>query len=147
MVSGQNNIYSLEELEKLASGIAKTLEGGEVIALYGELGSGKTTFTQFLAKALGVKKRVPSPTFVVMRAYDSTKLPGVSLHHYDFYRLDSLEEIRDLGVEEDFKDPKTICVIEWAEKVKELLPEKRIEIYFETVEQGKRRIEVKGHRL
>jgi len=141
MVSEQNNIYSLEGLEELASGIAKTLEGGEVIALFGDLGSGKTTFTQFLARALGVKKRVPSPTFVVMRAYDSTKLPGVSLHHYDFYRLDSLEEIQDLGVEEDFKDPKTICVIEWAEKAEELLPEERFEIKFKTIDKDKRAIE------
>ena len=141
MISGQNNIYSLEEVKKLASGIAKTLEGGEVIALFGDLGSGKTTFTQFLAKALGVKKRVPSPTFVVMRVYDDLNLRDVSLHHYDFYRLDSLEEIRDLGVEEDFKDPKTICVIEWAEKAKELLPEERFEIKFKTIDKNKRAIE------
>jgi len=141
MVSEQNNIYSLEGLEELASGIAKTLEGGEVIALFGDLGSGKTTFTQFLARALGVKKRVPSPTFVVMRAYDDLNLRGVSLHHYDFYRLDSLEEIRDLGIEEDFKDPKTICVIEWAEKAEELLPEERFEIKFKTIDKDKRAIE------
>lgn len=136
-----NNIYSLKEVEELAQSLVKSLEGGEVIALYGDLGSGKTTFTQFLAKALGVKKRVPSPTFIVMREYNDLNLKNVALHHYDFYRLDNLDEIQDLGVEEDFKDSKTICVIEWAEKVKELLPEERFEIRFKAVDKDKRAIE------
>ncbi|MFC1651836.1 tRNA (adenosine(37)-N6)-threonylcarbamoyltransferase complex ATPase subunit type 1 TsaE [Patescibacteria group bacterium] len=134
-------IVSLKELEKFAFDFAKSLEGGEVIALYGDLGSGKTTFTQFLAKALGVKKRVPSPTFIVMREYSDLNLKNVALHHYDFYRLDNLDEIQDLGVEEDFKDSKTICVIEWAEKVQDLLPEERFEIRFKTIDQNKREIE------
>ncbi len=135
-------ISTLKEMEQFAQEIVSELKGGETIALIGDLGSGKTTFVQFLAKALGVKKRVVSPTFVVMRAYGQTKLKGIALYHYDFYRLDSLDEIRDLGVEEDFKDPKTICVVEWADKARGLLPRERIEIHFEVIDQNKRQVKI-----
>ncbi len=137
----QKNIYSLKEVKELAENLAKSLEGGEVLALYGDLGSGKTTFTQFLAKALGVEKRIPSPTFVVMRKYDKMKLEGVSLHHYDLYRLDNLDEIKDLGIEDDFKDQKTICVIEWPERAEEILPKDRINLKFKVVSENEREIE------
>lgn len=123
-------ISNLKETEQFAREIASGLKGGETIALIGDLGSGKTTFVQFLAKALGIQKRIPSPTFVIMRAYEIPER-DISLHHYDFYRLESVEEVKDLGVEEDFTDRKTICIVEWADKFLEILPKKRIEIKFE----------------
>ncbi len=125
-------ISSLKETEQFAREIALELKGGETIALIGDLGSGKTTFVQFLAKALGIKKRIPSPTFVIMRAYEIPER-SLSLHHYDFYRLDNIDEIKDLGVEEDFQDPRTICVVEWADRAMDILPKDRTEIKFEII--------------
>jgi tRNA threonylcarbamoyladenosine biosynthesis protein TsaE len=134
-------LKSLKDTEKLAFEVANQFKGGETIALIGDLGSGKTTFVQFLAKALGIKQRVPSPTFVIMRAY---KIPNrdLSLHHYDFYRLDDLAEVKDLGIEDDFQDPKTICVVEWADKAIDVLPKERIEIHFKTIDQNKREVKI-----
>ena len=101
-----------------------------VIALYGELGSGKTTFVQGLAKGLGIKQRIISPTFVVIRSYDN-------FFHIDLYRM---EKVEGLGLEEIIEDPANIVVIEWADKLGDLLPKKRWEIKFEHIDEQKRRI-------
>jgi len=120
-------IKTLADTKKLAKKIANQLKGGEVIGFTGNLGAGKTTFIQFLAKALGVKQVVNSPTFNIIKIYPINPIPlkkvGVwSLIHIDAYRLNSAEELKALGVEEFVDNPKTITVIEWMDKVKEVLP-------------------------
>lgn len=112
----------------LAKNLAKTLTGGEVITLQGNLGAGKTVFTKGLAAGLGIKKIVNSPTFVLMNIYE-VKHPMIKqLVHIDCYRLKNPKDIIDIGATEYFNQPDTVVVIEWAEKIKNILPRSRFNI-------------------
>lgn len=102
-------VHSIEETYALASSIADELEGGEVILLNGDLGAGKTTFTKGLAKALGVEEEVTSPTFTILNTYDSGR---IRLNHLDMYRVESADELAELGIE-DCIDDESVTVIEW----------------------------------
>ncbi|HAH04429.1 TPA: tRNA (adenosine(37)-N6)-threonylcarbamoyltransferase complex ATPase subunit type 1 TsaE [Candidatus Komeilibacteria bacterium] len=120
------------ETKKLAAKISLTLKGGEVIGLIGDLGSGKTVFTQGLAAALGVTEIVNSPTFVLMKEYTIND-PRSTIHgfiHVDAYRLNSADELDNIGLKEYLNGPDTVVVIEWADKVKDWLPAKTIIIEF-----------------
>jgi tRNA threonylcarbamoyl adenosine modification protein YjeE len=100
---------SVTDTYNLAKTLANTLKGGEIIVLDGDLGAGKTTFTKGLAKAIGIDENsVNSPTFTIMKEYDGK----LKLYHYDMYRLNS-DEISELGLEENFNEPQSVCVIEW----------------------------------
>ncbi len=112
-----------EETFSLAFNIGKKCLGGEVFALLGNLGTGKTKFAQGLAAGLGYDKQVNSPTFNIIKIYH---LEGVvkEFCHIDTYRLNSERDILDLGVEEFFTSPYTVSLIEWADKVKKIWPEK-----------------------
>ncbi|MBU0708862.1 tRNA (adenosine(37)-N6)-threonylcarbamoyltransferase complex ATPase subunit type 1 TsaE [Patescibacteria group bacterium] len=127
--------HSAQETFKLGTNIAKKLKGGEIIGLIGELGSGKTTFVQGLAKELGIKERVISPTFVLIRQYQS---PKFSLYHVDLYRIDRPGELKTLGLEEIWYHPQNIVIIEWAEKAKALLPQETIYLMFEYKSKSER---------
>jgi len=131
---------SASETKKFASRFVKKLKKGDILCLIGDLGSGKTTFIQGLARGLGIKENVSSPTFVLLNQYRG-KLP---LYHFDLYRLDNTDEIRNLGYEEFFYGGG-IAVVEWAEKLKELMPKKYIEIKFQVLGKNKRNITV-NHR-
>lgn len=109
--------------EALAAQLAKASWPGMVIALDGELGAGKTKFTQAFAKTLGVEGVVNSPTFTIIKEYTSARLP---LYHMDVYRL-TMEEADELGMEEYF-DGDGVCVVEWASRVASLLPTERLAI-------------------
>lgn len=126
---------STQETKKLAEKLAKNIKPGTTLALYGDLGSGKTTFTRFLVKALGSDSRVQSPTFVVARKYKN-------INHIDLYRLTTKEEVRDIGIEEFLSDKEAINIIEWPELAEEFLPKDIIRIYFEYVDDEKRKIRV-----
>ena len=111
---------SQEETVKLGERLGRNLKSGDILGLIGELGSGKTTLVKGIASGLGVKKRedVSSPSFVLIKEYKGR----IPLYHFDLYRLDRIKDIRHLGVEEYlFNDGA--CVIEWAEKMKMLLPD------------------------
>ena len=116
---------SLEDTAKVAKEFAKTLRGGEVVALSGELGAGKTTFVQSLARALGVKESVTSPTFIIMSVYDlPKKVRGIeTLCHIDAYRLTHGKELHAIGVEDYRRRKFVVTLIEWPERVAEILPE------------------------
>lgn len=129
---------SKEETQNLAVNIAQSLGDIRFIALFGDLGSGKTTFVQGLAKGLGIKGRIISPTFIIIRNYEN-------FYHIDLYRVEPKADIEGLGLKEIIEDSKNIVAIEWAEKIKELLPDKRMEIYFENIGGDKRRITFKIH--
>jgi len=115
---------SKEETQKIATDFAKSLKGGEILCFYGNLGAGKTTFIQALAKALGVKENVTSPTFVLMKQYriKNQELGIMNFYHLDVYRLNSSQDAIDLGIEEIWSDSKNIIAIEWAEKISDILP-------------------------
>jgi len=113
-----------------------------IIALTGDLGSGKTTFVQGLARGLGIKQRILSPTFIIMRQY-SIK-PKTDFYHIDLYRLENNveEEMRNLGTGEIFMEKNNIIVIEWAEKGKKAIPKNAVWIKFENLGGDKRKIEL-----
>ena len=106
-----------------------------VIGLQGELGSGKTRFVQGFAKGFGIKSRLTSPTFVLMKKYKN-------LYHIDCYRLNKPKDLLDLDFKEIIDDPQNIVVVEWAEKVRSILPRDVIWIKFEIMNQNKRKIKI-----
>ncbi|GAB1476087.1 tRNA (adenosine(37)-N6)-threonylcarbamoyltransferase complex ATPase subunit type 1 TsaE [Bacillota bacterium] len=111
-----------QEAEALGVQLAKGLGPSSVVALSGELGAGKTTFTKAIAKGLGITDLITSPTFTIIHEYKGGRLP---LYHFDVYRLNEEEELRNLGYEEYFYGDG-VCVIEWADKIEEYLPENAI---------------------
>ncbi len=115
-------------------------ERPRLVCLYGELGSGKTTFTQGFAKALGVKNRLLSPTFIIVRRYDLPK--NLLFYHVDLYRLNSTDEMEELGLSEIFSDPQAFVVVEWADKLGDLLPTNRIDIHFSVVDNEKHKLTI-----
>jgi len=114
----------------LGKKITNNLKGGEILALTGDLGAGKTTLIKGIAKGLGIEKIITSPTFVLMKIY--TIKPKKSkikiLVHIDCYRITSAQEIDDIGALEYFNDANTVVVVEWADKIKKILPKKIINI-------------------
>ncbi len=127
--------HSPAETKALGKVVAAELQGGEVLELIGDLGSGKTTFVQGLAEGLGIKKRVLSPTFLIRRGYTG----NLNLEHFDFYRLNSPSDLTGLDIEEVVGLPKTVVVMEWPERVGLQTPRAR-RIYFEYVDEVTRRI-------
>ncbi len=135
--------------EIITNSAAETAEVGQKVAgerpklvcLYGELGSGKTTFTQGFAKGLGLTGRLLSPTFIIVRRYDVPK--NSFFYHVDLYRITTVDDLDELGLSEIFKDPRAVVVIEWAERLGELLPERRVDIKFKTLDDGKHSISIK----
>lgn len=116
-----------------------------VILLEGNLGSGKTTFTQGLAQALGVHEPVTSPTFIIEKIYKLENDPDFNhLIHIDAYRLESSDEAKHLGITELFNDPKNLIVLEWPEKIKEALPLFAKKISFTFISENEREITYHG---
>lgn len=119
---------SPEETAKLAHVFAKELitkgasKAALVVGLYGDLGAGKTTFTKAFAKSLGVDETVSSPTFVIEKVYDIDNLPWKKFIHIDAYRLKSGDELNKLGFGNALKDPENLILIEWSERVADILP-------------------------
>ena len=113
-----------EETKQFGLQLANHLKPGSVVALTGDLGTGKTTLTQYLALGLGIGQRVTSPTFTIIKEYHEGKLP---LYHFDVYRIQE-EELWELGYEE-YIDGKGVTVIEWADKIWEHLPKEAIRIH------------------
>ena len=126
------------ETEKLGIKFAESVNKGDCVALIGELGSGKTCFTQGMAKGIGVKEAVTSPTFKIISEYagDRTKF-----YHIDFYRLVKPEELTELGLDDLFYSD-AITVVEWADKFLNCLPENFIEVRFSIIGENKRIIEI-----
>lgn len=132
---------SVEDTNQLAAKIAeKVKDSGGVIALSGDLGAGKTTFTQGFAKALGIDEKIISPTFVIMRQHQVPNSSKV-LYHIDLYRLGDETNLNEVGIAELFSNPDNLIIIEWAEKAKSQLPENTIWINFRR-ENDERTIEI-----
>lgn len=115
------------ETKKFATDIAQTLKKGDVIALVGDLGTGKTTLSKYIAEALGITETITSPTFTIVQEYHSGRLP---LYHFDVYRVDDIEEMYRIGYEEYFYG-EGVCIVEWADIVEEIIPEDAKVIFIE----------------
>lgn len=134
---------SQNQTKKLAAEVAKSIpESGPVIfGLEGELGTGKTTFVQGFAKALGVEEKVLSPTFLILKEFNIPNSKRI-LYHIDCYRIEGPKDILQLGWNDIVKDKKSIVMIEWPERIKEILPKDTIAIRFTHEGGDKRNIEV-----
>ncbi|WP_187386110.1 tRNA (adenosine(37)-N6)-threonylcarbamoyltransferase complex ATPase subunit type 1 TsaE [Paenibacillus tuaregi] len=132
------NAKDLEDTGRLASLLAHKAAPGTVIALDGDLGAGKTAFSQLFAKQLGVHEQVNSPTFTIIKEYEG-RLP---FYHMDVYRL-SLEEADELGLEEYF-DGQGVTLVEWASLITEILPPEHLHLYIEVTGLSERRIYLKA---
>lgn len=112
-------LHDCEATQALGEKLGKVLEPGDVLLLEGDLGAGKTTLTQGLAKGLGVKEFVNSPTFVLISEYESGRLP---LYHMDLYRVEAEEALYDLGID-DYFFGSGVCVVEWPDIARSFLPD------------------------
>ena len=131
---------SPEETKRCAAALAGLLRGSEVLTLDGDLGAGKTQFTQGLAAGLGIVRQVTSPTFNVLLVYDEGRIP---LYHFDLYRLEKPAELDDIAFTEYMDSPGVSC-IEWASKFPEQLPEERLAIVLETADHNRRVIKARA---
>jgi tRNA threonylcarbamoyladenosine biosynthesis protein TsaE len=141
--------HSSAQTQRLGARLGELLQGGELILLDGQLGTGKTTFTQGLAQGLGITEVVNSPTFTLLKEYsgqllsfpegrpNSPQRVGPPLYHFDLYRLDNPEEILDLGFEDYFYGTG-VCVVEWADKADAFWPNEHVRIRMKMMSETKR---------
>lgn len=119
------------ETQKLAQDFATKIKGAQVICFRGELGTGKTTFIKALLKELGVKQKIVSPTFVILKSFHPKDIKDVeTIYHIDAYRIESPEDITGTGIREAIKDKKGLTLIEWADNIKGILPKDVIWVSF-----------------
>jgi len=141
-------LNSYKQTQKLGENFAKEIlklplgEKALVLGLRGNLGGGKTTFLQGFAKGLGIKEKILSPTFVIMKhfKFEILNFKFTDFYHIDCYRMNGAEEILGLGFENIIKNPCNIVAIEWPEKIEKFLPKNTILINFEFVDKNKRNI-------
>jgi len=134
--------HSLKDTEKFAKKFAEKLENGNVVLLYGDLGAGKTTLCKSIIKALGYNGVVTSPTFTILNEYQGKIL---SIHHFDMYRLESIDEAVEIGADEILKSGQGICLIEWPEKLAGILSKDAIKIYIESIDENTRKFKVENY--
>jgi len=128
---------SPEQTQRIGRQLGQLAKPGDVILLTGDLGAGKTCLTQGIAWGLDIDEFAASPSFTIMREHQGRLL----LYHVDFYRLDSIEDIYDFGID-DYLFGNGLCVIEWAEKGMELMPDERLLIEMEYVSENERRLDL-----
>lgn len=131
---------NLQDTDKIGKIIGESLKSGTVICLEGDLGAGKTTLTQSIAKGLEIHDYVTSPTFTIIKEYNGR----LNLYHMDAYRLDSEDEMYDLGYD-DYINSDGVCIIEWASKIKGLIPKSAINITINiNYENNNRELDING---
>lgn len=140
------------QTKKLGEKLAKEILSGKiktrVLALVGELGGGKTTFLQGLGKGLKIKEKILSPTFILMRVFQISTPKFQKFYHFDCYRIKTEREILKLGFKKIIKEPKNLIAIEWAEKIKRILPKNTLWIKFKIRGKKEREIEIlKGRKV
>ena len=127
-----------EETYKLAKDIAAKVKNGGFVCLFGDLGTGKTTFTKGIAKALGIDHfSIKSPTYTYIREYKEKKL-----YHIDLYRIEEIDELLLLEIQEIQSNKNSIIIVEWADRIKNHLPENRIDICLEYLDENSRKITI-----
>ena len=133
------DISEITQLDHIAKMLAKKVKGGEIFALIGDLGAGKTTFSKLFLQARNVTNTVVSPTFILMAPYTQGNF---TYYHLDIYRLSDYKEVVALGVEDLWNQPENIFLIEWADKIKDHLPASTIQLYFSIEPTGKRFLQI-----
>ena len=131
--------HSPEETEKIGEALAKSLQPGTILAYRGDLGAGKTAFTRGLARGLGCKETVTSPTYTIVNEYLGGRLP---LFHFDMYRLASSDDLWDIGWE-DYLDREGVCAVEWSENVQDAM-ENAVTVTIEKLGENTRQITIEG---
>jgi len=131
-------IFSLENIRNTATALLKHTGNTGVIAFYGQMGAGKTTFIKALCQVLGTGDQVNSPTFTLVNEYLSTE--GIPIYHFDFYRIKNLQEAVDIGCEEYFETPGTLSLIEWPELITPLLPPEAWQATLDVLPSGERKL-------
>ena len=131
--------HSPEETEKIGEALAKSLQPGTILAYRGDLGAGKTAFTRGLARGLGCKETVTSPTYTIVNEYLGGRLP---LFHFDMYRLASSDDLWDIGWE-DYLEREGVCAVEWSENVQDAM-EDAITVTIEKLGETTRQITIEG---
>jgi len=134
---------SKKQTQDFAKKIAKKIIAGKIsriVALIGDLGAGKTAFAQGFARALGIREKILSPTFVILKKFESAKIKDKQFYHIDCYRIAKPKEILDLGFKKIVADPKNIVLVEWADKIKKIIPKNSLIIKFEHLRKNKRKI-------
>ena len=133
------HITSQDELPQVAEAVVKALGRRTVVAFRGEMGAGKTTLIREIAATLGATDTVTSPTFAIVNEYRGEGIPPV--YHFDFYRIDRIEEAFDFGYEEYFYGGD-LCLVEWPEKIESLLPDDAMTVRIEVTGEDSRTIEI-----
>lgn len=129
---------SIEDTQFIANEIASNIQSGDVVALIGPMGAGKTAFSKAFAKALGIMSVVNSPTFTIMNIYDDGRIP---MYHFDAYRIEEPEEMDEIGFEE-YLYGSGVCVIEWADIIRDILPLDYILVKIDVLGENTRKIVV-----
>lgn len=132
-------IESIDTIDKAAIEFIKAMEDNTVFAFHGEMGAGKTTFIKAICEHLGVSDSINSPTFAIINEYRSDS--GELIYHFDFYRINKVEEAFDFGYEDYFYSG-SLCFIEWPEKVESLLPNDTVNVSIKVMEDGSRDVMV-----
>lgn len=132
-------VNNLQDTKKIGKIISRCLEKGTVLCLDGDLGAGKTAITQFIAKEFGVKEYITSPTFNIIKEYEG-RLP---FYHMDVYRIESEDDMYDLGYDE-YIYSEGVTVIEWSENIRTILPDERIDIKIDRIDDNKRIMTIEG---
>ena len=141
--------HSEEETRKIAKEVGKKLQNGDIVALFGELGAGKTVFVKGICKVFGITRRVKSPSFTVIREYipnkthNSDRLPN-KIYHIDLYRIKDPSSILIQEVYERLGERNGICLIEWADRIEDLLPEDVVKIHIKIIDEKTRKISIKS---
>lgn len=138
------SIHSTEEMKQFGEKLANHITHATVVELIGDVGAGKTTLVKGLAKGLGVKEIVQSPSFTIFSHYEAEN--GLLLDHYDFYRLDD-PGIVSYDLNESLTDPHTVTVVEWGESIEAMLPDKRIQITIIPTSDDTRELQLKGEEI
>lgn len=138
ITSQQVETHSITETLEFGARLARELRRGDVVALSGELGAGKTALVKGIARGLGITADVTSPTFTLIHEYNGGQMP---LYHVDLYRLEGVPQALAIGIE-DYLNGQGVTVIEWAERIAPLLPPHTIRIRIESLSENTRRIEV-----
>jgi tRNA threonylcarbamoyladenosine biosynthesis protein TsaE len=134
----QIRIKTLENIHEAAKEFEASIGKTNVLAFYGKMGAGKTTFIKALCEEFGVEDVITSPTFSIVNEY--TDRDGNPIYHFDFYRIKKIEEVYDMGYE-DYFDSGNLCLLEWPELIEDLLPEDVLKITITEQEDGSRLIE------
>jgi tRNA threonylcarbamoyladenosine biosynthesis protein TsaE len=129
--------FDLDSIDNAAAEVLKLLPGARIFAIHGEMGAGKTTFIKALCRILGAGEFITSPTFAIVNEYLDEK--GKKYFHFDFYRLEKIEEALDLGYE-DYFFSDSMCFIEWPEIIESLLPEETVRLVLNVLDNGNRQL-------